>query len=288
MSAGKEISLESDQPIHKLAIIAGSGTLPRDLYARCLELGMECHVIGFKGHTDHITPDLWGQVGKASQITQYLYNNNISDMVFIGGIATPNIRTLRIDWMTVKFFVRTWLKSFGDSNVLSSARTELEKMGFTLHGIHKFMPELLMPEGLLGQCIPDQALNNDIELGIQEAYKLGEADEGQAVLVKDGDIIARENKKGTNWMIKNHDTDGAILIKMCKPQQDMDMDLPTIGPKTVQICADSGVIGIVGEAGRMLIAQQDDVIALADTLDVFVYGSPQDNASQLDQEELHA
>ncbi len=272
MSAGQKIS------INKLAIIAGSGTLPRDLYQRATSLGIECHVIGFKGHTNYITPDLWGNIGKASKIISYLKDNKINDIIFIGAIDRPNLWGLRPDWITFKFFLKTLLKSLGDSSLLSSARSEIEKMGFRFHGIHRFLPELLLPGGLLGTVEIHNILNEDITLGVNEALNWGEQDKGQSILVKNGQILAREDKGGTNKMIENYGEKNAVLVKMCKPQQDHDMDLPTIGAKTIQLCAEKNIAGIIGHAGNMLVAERDDVIRLANNNGVFVYGQVVEDA----------
>lgn len=274
MPTEQEISL--NQQIPSLAIIAGSGTLPRDLYQRCKTLGIECHIVGFKGHTNYITPDFWGNIGKASQIVKYLKQHHVEHMVFIGGINKPNIWSLRPDWFALKFFLKTWIRSFGDSNVLSAARKEMESLGFHMHGIHQFLPELLMPAGVLGNVQADNTPHDDIILGMTEARKWGEKDKGQAVIVKDGIVIAREKVSGTNRMIERHGAENAILVKMCKPQQDPDMDLPTIGPKTVQLCAEKRMAGIIGQAGHMLIAEQDKVISFANQSGLFILGQDVD------------
>ena len=278
MSAPKEnrAKISIDASIKKLAIIAGSGTVPRDLYQRCCEHNIDCVVVGFKGHTNYITPDFWGSISKVNTIINYLKKHDVSDMVFIGGVTRPHLFSLRPDWFTFKFFFKAWVKSFGDSSLLSAARTLLEKIGFRLHGAHKFLPELLMNEGVLGDVNLTNISNDDIAFGVKKALELGQQDIGQAVILKDNKIIAQEDKNGTNAMILNHGIEGAILVKMCKPQQDIDMDLPTIGPKTVQLCTDKKMLGIVGHAGYMLMAQQDEVLKRANDNGLFIYGQQHD------------
>lgn len=270
MSASQENSLTPN--IKKIGIIAGSGTLPRDLYQRCQKLGIECHVVGFKGHTNYITPDFWGKIGKASKIIRYLKENEIENIIMIGGISRPTIFSLRPDWLTFKFFAKTWFRSFGDSTLLSAARSEIEKMGFKMHGVHQFLPELLMPEGLLGKFGVPQAVQDDVQFGVHRALEWGERDKGQAVIIKGGVVLARETKSGTSQMIKTYGVKDAILVKMCKPQQDPDMDLPTIGPETANLCADKQMAGIVGHAGQMLIAEQDKLIEVANRRGIFILG----------------
>ena len=132
-----------------------------------------------------------------------------------------------------------------------------------------------MPEGLLNNVDIDKAWQNDISFGVQEACALGEQDIGQAVIVKDGQVVAKEDKHGTNAMIEMYGQEGAILVKMCKPQQDHDLDLPTIGSKTVHACAEKGIVGIVGHAGHMLMAEQQEVPDLAAQYGIFLLGYSQ-------------
>jgi len=162
--------------------------------------------------------------------------------------------------------------SFGDSSLLDAARFELEQMGFTMHGAHKFLPYLLMSEGFITQAEFSETQYKDINIGINEAKNLGQNDIGQAVIVKGGDIIAREDNQGTNYMIKNFGEEGAVLVKMCKPQQDKDLDLPTIGFSTVQACIDQNMAGIVAEAGASLFVERDKALSLANENGLFIYG----------------
>ncbi len=274
MSARKNTSEENSirPDIKRLGIIAGSGTLPRDLYLCCKNEGMDCFVIGFKNHTNYVVPDFWGDMSKSAQIIEFFKQNKVQDIVFIGGVTRPRLCQLRPDWLTFKFFCKTLLKCVGDSSLLNAVRKGLEELGFTLHGVHRFMPELIVGEGAIGEVEASYEVIKDIELGVEAAKELGQDDIGQAVLLKEGEIIAREDRKGTNAMIDAYGTQGAILIKMCKPQQDKDLDLPTIGLNTVQRCLDKGMLGIVVEAGASLVAQQDKAVALANQGGLFIYG----------------
>ena len=270
MSAPKEISVSS--PVKKLGVIAGSGTLPRDLYFACREQGIECFIVGFKSHTNYLKADFWSSISKSSQILDYFKENDVQDLIFIGGVSRPSLLNLRPDWVTFKFFFKSFFKSFGDSSLLDAARNEMESMGFTMHGIHEFLPDLLMPVGVLGQIdVPDNN-QQDIEVGVKAAKIHGQDDLGQAVLVCDGQVIATESSRGTNHMIENYGREGAVLVKMCKPQQDYDMDLPTIGSNTVRLCVSKGVVGIVGEAGATLMADQGRAVTLANQNNIFIVG----------------
>jgi DUF1009 family protein len=65
-----------------------------------------------------------------------------------------------------------------------------------------------------------------------------------------------------------------VLAKAPKPIQDRRVDLPTIGVSTVRNAAAAGLAGIVGEAGSVLVVDRAEMIAEADALGMFIYGSP--------------
>jgi DUF1009 family protein len=272
MPAREEISIK------KIGIIAGSGVLPLQLKEACITKGIEPVVIGFRGYTDQVEPDCWGRIGASAKIIKSLKSENINDIVMIGAIKRPGLFDLWPDWITFKFFFKAWLKSFGDSGLLNAARDELEAMGFKIHGVHKFLPQLLMPEGILGQHTPKAGHQIDVQVGIKAARDLGKKDKGQAVIVKDGKIIACEDKRGTSALIKHHGCEGSILVKMCKPQQDKDLDLPTIGPQTIELCGLHQMAGIVGQAGNTLMVGQNIVRQRANEMRLFVMGVTIDEA----------
>lgn len=270
MPARKENSLTGN--IKKLAIIAGSGLLPQKLQAVCNDQGIETVVIGIKGSTDNVGPDLWTRIGTSAKTLSWMQEQNVTDIVMIGAVNTPNLLNLWPDWPTAKFFFNVWKKSFGDSNLLSAAREAMESYGFKVHGVHKFLPELLMPEGILGIQTPKDGHQMDVQIGLKESQALGTADIGQAVIIKDGKVIGRENAKGTSALIKRHGVEGAILVKTCKPQQDKDLDLPTIGPNTAALCAVKKMAGIVGHAGNTLMVDREQIVQISDQHGLFVMG----------------
>ena len=59
---------------------------------------------------------------------------------------------------------------------------------------------------------------------------------------------------------------------MPKPHQDLRVDIPTIGVATVEAAAWAGLVGIVGQAGALLVVDAPKVREAADRLRVFVYG----------------
>jgi DUF1009 family protein len=109
------------------------------------------------------------------------------------------------------------------------------------------------------------------------AQTLGDLDVGQAVIIQEGLILGVEGVEGTDELIRRcgayrRKGRGGILIKTCKPGQDRDLDLPTIGPETVKNCAEAGLHGIVFYAGLTLLIDPQEVADLADRHNIFVVG----------------
>ena len=106
--------------------------------------------------------------------------------------------------------------------------------------------------------------------------KLGEVDIGQAIAVKEREVIAVEAIEGTAEMIlragKLCRKGGWTLIKAAKPEQDMRFDVPTVGPSTLRNLKDAKCICLVVEAGRTLIVDKPATLALADRLKIAIVG----------------
>lgn len=270
MSAGKEKSVNIYP--EKLGIIAGAGNIPAQLVLFCKENNIEPFVVGLKDITDGVEPDFWSPITHGGKIVTYLKIKNIKHVVMIGAVKKEKLLETWTDWETFCFFVKVMFKTIGDSSLLSAARKEIERRGFTLMGIHEFLPDLLMEEGALTKFLPASIYDEDIEMGFIAARKHGEVDKGQAVIVKRGNIIAKEGRSGTSAMIKGHGQAGAVLVKACKPQQDKNLDLPTIGPETVRLCAAKKMAGIVGHAGETLVVDKEQTIALAEKHNIFIFG----------------
>lgn len=299
MSATKTSSIDTpsitdkDEPIKILGVIAGGGEIPRRLVQACDEKSIPLFIVGFEGQTDS---SLYGdhnhlitRLGAAGQIISTLKSHNIYDLVVIGSIRRPSLSELKPDWKTTQFFAKLGLKAMGDSDLLSAVRFELEKEGFRIHGVQEFVSELLVSEGVLGRCTPSKADEADIWRGMEVSQQLGLLDVGQSVIVQQGIVLGVEGIEGTDALIhrcKDLIRKGKppILVKSCKPQQDVSLDLPTLGPATVEACAHVGIGGIALQAGKTLVVDPQRVAEIADGYKIFITAVPvSGNASNDDQ-----
>lgn len=284
MSAAEETSLKT---IRKLGIIAGRGSLPRQLALACAARGIEPFIVAFKGQTDAETVQglrhEYVRMGAAGRAMDVLRNNGVSDIAMIGAMRRPSIAELRPDLKTAAFFAKAGMRALGDDGFLKVLRRFLEEEGFRVHGVHEFMPELLAPEGVIGRFEPQPEDWRDIRRGIEILRATGHLDIGQAAIVQDGIVLGVEAAEGTDALIRRcaglqRKGRGGVLVKLCKPDQDRDLDLPTTGPQTVKNMIECGFSGLAVHAGHSLITDVEAVAKLADSGKIFIMGVNPDDA----------
>jgi len=107
---------------------------------------------------------------------------------------------------------------------------------------------------------------DDVDLAWSVAKEIARLDIGQTIIVKNGTVLAVEAFEGTNDAIKRGGAlarEGAVMIKVAKPKQDMRFDVPVIGVETVKIAADAKLRVIAVEAGKTLLLEREKVVEQA-------------------------
>ncbi len=272
----------------RLAIIAGRGLLPLHLALAARAEGEDPFIVALKDEADHRFDGfetIFVGVGNLAAIEKYFRELKIGRVVMSGGVARrPEWRDIRPTLKTVlrmPSVVRT-LMSHGDDTVLQMVIKLIEAMGCTVIGAHEIAPGLLARLGPLGQVSPVGDDLRDIARGTEAAMALGQLDIGQGAVSVGGRVVAMEGVEGTDAMLQRvTELRGSgrisarrrgVLVKLCKPQQDMRADLPTIGPSTVENAARAGLAGIAIEAGRALVLEEQKMITAADAAGIFVCG----------------
>lgn len=273
-----------------IGIIAGSGMLPVTLAHFLQKKGEKVFVVSLKGHADKnlFSSDILlkevrlGAVGKTFHL---LRKHKVEEIVFIGGVKRPSLKEVYPDLRGFSFLTKLTLKALGDDGLLRLIISEVEKEGFRVKGIQELMPDVLVPAGVLTHISPKKTDLIDIERARGVAKLLGQADVGQAVIVQQGMVLSVEGIEGTKELIKRTKSlkrkgGGGVLYKAVKPNQEKRIDMPTIGPETVQSVFDSGLVGIAVDAGNILLAEPEKTIALANKLNIFIVGVDENGAKK--------
>jgi DUF1009 family protein len=273
--------------MEKLGLIAGGGTLPVEIAQHCERSGRPFFVIRLKGFAGADLSDYTGaEVGLAElgKCLKALKRAGCRSICLAGNVARPDFTSLMPDLRGLRLLPKVISAARnGDDAILSLLIGEFEKEGFAVEGAHEVMEDLSLPEGPLGRLMPDGEALADAAKALDVARTIGGLDIGQAAVVARGLVLAVEAQEGTDAMLarvaqlpshlRGQPGAGAgVLGKAPKPIQSTRVDLPTIGPATVQGVARAGLAGIVGEAGRLLVLDREATIALADELGVFILG----------------
>lgn len=271
----------------KLGIIAGGGIIPKLLIDFCKANGRPYFALAIEGNADRAYFDKsvhcqWIRIGQAGTGFKRFLEEQVEEVVMIGTIHRPTLAELVPDLRTTAFFAKLGIKSIGDDGILRALVKEIESEKMRVVGVHEVMPELLVKEGNLTSHKPDKQAKADIARGVEVAWSLGQLDVGQAVVVQQGLVLGVEGIEGTDELIKRCQNyrrkgEGGVLVKLRKPQQDMRIDLPTIGVRTVENAYQSGLKGLAVHAGNALIVDEKAVLALAQKYKMFLVGiNPED------------
>ena len=271
----------------KLGLIAGGGALPAEVADHCRRAGRDYYVIRLKGFADPALAEHPGEeigLGQLGKCFKVLRREGCKAICFAGIVSRPDFATLVPDMRGMAALPGVIAAARkGDDALLRAVVREFEKEGFAVEGAHEVQGGLTLPAGPLGRHAPKAEHQADIERALQVARAIGDLDVGQGAVVCDGLVLAVEAQEGTDAMLRrvaelplairgSPETPKGVLAKAPKPIQETRIDLPTIGLGTVQRAARAGLAGIVGEAGRILVVDRKEMIAMADELGLFIYG----------------
>ena len=273
--------------MRKLGLIAGGGSLPVELAQHCEAAGRPFSVLRLRGFAQPVLaryPGVEVGLGEFGKAFKALKAAGCEVVCFAGTVDRPDWSALMPDLRGMKVIPALINAARqGDDALLRRVLDEFEKEGFDIEGAHEVRGEMTLPSGVLGAHAPRPQDQHDIERALLVAREIGKLDVGQGAVVCDGLVLAVEAQEGTDAMLRRvadlpqairgtAERRRGVLAKVPKPIQETKVDLPTIGVATVQRAARAGLAGVVGEAGRLLIVDREQVIACADDLGLFVYG----------------
>ena len=275
-----------------LAVVCGGGSLPIEVARAAQRQGRGVMLLALRGSADPEAvaafPHHWIGVGQIGHACRYAKAAGCRDIVMIGSVLRPHVWNIRFDFFTARLLPRV-IRMFrnGDDRLLTGVATLLEEQGLRVVGAHEVAPEILMPLGPQGGRQPGEADRTDIARGLAFLRATGPFDVGQAVVISDNRVLAVEAADGTDLMLERlaelrdkgrimARKGGGVLIKAPKPMQDRRIDLPSIGPRTVEGVARAGLAEIAVVAGSTIVAEPDRITTVADKAGVFVIGIPAD------------
>jgi UDP-2,3-diacylglucosamine hydrolase len=275
-------------PERALVLIAGSGRLPELVAESLRRTRRPFRVIalrGFTGQALRAGADATVDLLDLAATLKLLRRWGPAAVVPAGGVSRPSPAAILNAGAALRN--REALRAIadgGDDRLLRAALALVEEEGHRVLGVHEAAPDLLCPEGPIGRRQPDPAAAASIRAGRGVLAALSPFDLGQAVAVAGERVLAVEGPEGTDQMLARARSLGrrpfgwgralpaTVLVKAPKVGQDLRVDLPAIGPRTVRNAARAGCVGLALEAGGTLVIDRAATAAEADRLGLFVVG----------------
>jgi len=271
-----------------LGLIAGQGRLPFLVADGARRAGLKVICIGLADSAEpslaaHVDMFFTGAIARPGGWMRKLRRHGVRETIMVGRVAKTKIYTPRRimkylpDWRALRiWYWRLRNKDKRNDTLLCAIADEFASGGIILEDSTMYCKEHLADEGVMTHCQPPASIWEDIKFGWEIVRKVGELDIGQAIAVKEREIIAVEAIEGTAKMIKRAGElckkGSWTLLKSAKPDQDMRFDVPCIGTDTIQSLKDNNAACVVVQQGKTLIIDKPETLALADKLGIAVVG----------------
>lgn len=258
--------------MEKIGLIAGKSEYPL-LFAKAAKAkGLKVVAVGIEGEAEEglklLVDKLYLiRLGEFKRLLEIFKGEGINKAVMAGGITKSRIfkEPLKLD-EEIKTLLSV-VSDKKDETLLSMISSKLNAAGIELLDSTLFLEELLPKAGVLTSIKPSSSAEEDIRFGFGIAKEVARLDIGLSIVVKDRAVIAVEGIEGTDETIRRGGRlagQGATVIKVARPNQDMRFDIPVIGPQTIRSMSEAKATSLAIEAGKTLIVDKADTISLAE------------------------
>ena len=214
-------------------------------------------------------------IGQFGKIIKILKQNNCKKVLFAGKVSKPNFSKIKLDLKGIYYMPRIIKASkLGDAAILREIIKILEQESIKTINSITFNPELSLKKGNYSNIRPNKVDKKDIEIAITKLNKLSKYNFSQGTIVRNKKIIAIEGKGGTEKMLKKCKNkkikNSGVLVKFPKKKQDLRVDLPAIGLKTLKQCKTARLKGIVLKSKQNIFLDKKKSINFANKNKIFI------------------
>jgi UDP-2,3-diacylglucosamine hydrolase len=266
----------------RYGLIAGSSRFPILALETARRLGHEVVVIALKNNAPPEVEALaakchWISIAELGKLIDILHEERITEVVMAGQVKhTSLFSSLKPDWRLFKLLMS--LPSRNTDALIGGVQQVLEEEGIRLADSTLLLKPLLAPEGNIGARKPDEDELKDIAYGRRVGNALAGFDIGQSVAISERACVAVEAMEGTDAMLRRAASlvNGRPLrlVKVSRRRKHLQFDVPVAGPDTIRTMAETGTTALAVDAGRTLLLDKEEMLALAATHGIAIAGYP--------------
>ncbi len=254
-----------------LGLIAGNGKFPFAFARKAKQQNHTVIAAGIKGDTSFFLRFFVDKinmfhVGDLKKLFAYFKKQGVTKVIMAGQVNPKNLFAPNV---TLDEDFRELFEAIKDrkaDTIFAAVADKLKENGMELVDSTFLLKENLAPKGTLTKRGPTLDELGDIKFGCDIAKAMGGIDVGQTVVIKDKAIVAIEAMEGTDRTILRGGQiarQGAVIVKMSKPNQDFRFDVPVIGLRTIRTLIKAKSSCIAVEAHKTLLIDRDKCINLA-------------------------
>lgn len=274
----------SPQP---MGLIAGGGRLPLLVARGMIDAGHPVRCVGLAGQYDEQLRGMCEKVVEVGALRlggwrRALKRMGVRHAVMVGRVDKAQMMH---SWGTILrnmpdlATARLWVKLRRDRRshlILSAIADHLADSGIQLIDSTAHIQDHLAGSGVMTLRQPTAGQRADAEFGWAMLKEILRLDVGQAIAVRERDVIAVEAVEGTDRMIERAGalckSPGWTLLKGARVGHDRRSDVPTIGAETIRKVHEHGGRCIAIASGDVIMIDKPETIRLADDLGVAIIG----------------
>ena len=214
-------------------------------------------------------------IGEFGKIISILKKNKCNKVLFAGKVNKPKFSSLKLDLKGIYYIPRIIKSSkLGDAAILKEIIKILKEKKITTISSLFYNSELTLKKGNYSKTKPNKKDNENINEAIKKLKDLGKYNYSQGLVVRNKKVVAIEGREGTEKMLKKcyrkKVTNDGVLAKYPKQKQDLRVDLPTVGLKTLTQCNLAGLKGIVLKGKQNVFLEKTKCIKFANKKKMFI------------------
>jgi len=265
--------------MQKIGLLAGVGRLPVDFAFCARNLGLSVVAIAVLPNVENdlaAAAAVYHQigVGQLQRLIDTLRQEEVAQVTMLGKVTKELLFSGKVELDSRFQQLLASLPDQKDDTILMALVKELAKEGILVADQTALLKMLLPQPGVLTKRQPTESELADMDFGLDMARAIGALDIGQTVVVKGRAVMAVEAIEGTDACIRRGGElaggNGAVVAKAAKPQQDQRFDMPGAGPNTIRSMIEAGASALVLEAGKTLLVDRVEAIALADAHNIAI------------------